>query len=104
MSVPQFTTPTFVLTFDDEEALDLTEANNVYVTFQAKTYLLTKTGDDLIVDAKSIGVKLSQNETSHMPIGDVEIQANWTTQNGDRAASEVVTFRISKQLLQRVVE
>lgn len=102
MSVPQFTTPTFTLTFNDE-LLDLTEANNVYVTFRARTYLLTKTGSDLVIAEKSIGVRLTQNETAHM-MGDVEIQANWTTPGGGRAASEVVTYPISKQLLQRVIE
>lgn len=102
MSVPQFTTPTFILTFSEEE-LDLTEAKNVYVTFRAKEYTLTKTGSDLDIEEKSIGVNLSQEETSHMPTGYIEIQANWTMQNGGRVASEVVTYPISKQLLKQVI-
>lgn len=39
MSIPRGTTPTFALTFEDEE-LDLTQAENVYVTFS----YITKTG------------------------------------------------------------
>lgn len=105
MSVPQYTTPTFLLTFDDDD-LDLTTADHVYVTFRAlecrKEYLLTKTGDDLNVKPQSISVFLSQEETADLGVGNIEIQANWT-QDGKRAASEVVPFTLSKQLLRRVV-
>lgn len=103
MSVPQFTTPTFTLTFSDD-GLDLTEARNVYVTFQSYRNSLTKTGPDLTIEEKSIGVHLSQDETALFERGDVKIQANWTTPGGGRAASEVVTYNISEQLLRKVVE
>ena len=103
MGVPQFTTPTFTLTFE-EEFLDLTEATNVYVTFKSKAYSVTKTGSDLTIGEKQIDVYLSQNETARFTVGDVEIQANWTTPNNHRAASEVVVYPISKQLLQKVIE
>lgn len=103
MSIPQFTTPTFVFIFTEQD-LDLTQARNVYVTFSGPGYELTKTGNDLTVEQKSISVWLSQNETSRMKIGAIEIQANWTTPNGNRAAGDVVTVEISKQLLRKVVE
>lgn len=103
MSVPQYTTPTFTLTFSDQ-ALDLTQASNVYVTFQSGNHILTKNGNDLTVQAKQIDVYLNQEETSHFNLGGVKIQANWTTYYGDRAASDVVTYQISEQLLKRVVE
>ena len=106
MSVPQFTTPTFILTIEGEQ-IDLTEAKNVYVTFRTKGYELTKPSSELDIEEKSIGVYLSQEETSHMPTGYIEIQANWTMQNGsriDRVATESVTYPISKQLLKQVIE
>ena len=102
MSVPQFTTPTFTLTFN-EENLNLQETENVYVTFRSRDYILTKTGESLDIQEKSIGVRLSQTETARFQTGDVEIQANWTTAGGERAASEIVCYSISKQLLQKVV-
>ena len=102
MGVPQYTTPTFILTFD-EEGLDLTEAQNVYVTFTSGNTSITKTGEDLTVEAKAISVYLNQGETGRFRQGDVEIQANWTEANGERAASEIEYYQISGQLLKRVV-
>ena len=103
MSVPQFTTPTFTLTFT-QQGLDLTQADNVYVTFRSGAVLLTKSGEDITVAEKSISVYLTQSETGKFrPGNDIEIQANWTIGN-DRAASEVVKYPISEQLLKRVVE
>lgn len=103
MSVPQFTTPTFTLTFEDE-GLDLTDAVNVYVTFSMAGLVITKTGEDLVIEPKSIDVYLSQRETAQFGVGSVEIQANWTSANGNRAASDIVRYTISKQLLRQVVE
>lgn len=100
---PQFTTPTFLLTFTDQ-SLDLTEAENVYVSFRSQGYTLTKSGESLTVEAKSISVKLSQEETGQFIPGDIEIQANWTMASGDRAASDIVKCRIDRQLLTEVVE
>lgn len=103
MSVPQYTTPTFTLTFT-EQGLDLTAAANVYVTFRSCGYTLTKSGEDLTVAAKTIGVHLTQAETSRFKPGEIEIQANWTASNGDRAASNVVKYQIDRQLLTAVIE
>lgn len=103
MSVPQYTTPTFTLTFSEQE-LDLTEAKNVYVTFTSGEYELTKEDEDITVGEKSIEVYLSQEETGNFRRGEVEIQVNWTSPDGKRVASNVVTYPISKQLLKRVVE
>lgn len=103
MSVPQFTTPTFTLTFT-EQGLDLTQAQNVYVTFRSGPHIVTKSGDSLTVGEKTIGVYLTQNDTGMFRIGNMDIQANWTTGGGGRAASEVVSYLITEQLLKRVVE
>lgn len=100
---PQYTTPTFLLTFT-EQSLDLTEAENVYVSFRSQGYTLTKTGESLVIQAKSIQVKLSQEETGHFIPGVIEIQVNWTMASGDRAASDIVKCQIDRQLLTEVVD
>lgn len=102
MGAARGTTPTFVLTFT-EQTLDLTQAVNVYVTFQSAGRTLTKTGEDLVVEAKRISVFLSQAET--LAFDDtVRVQANWTKAGGVRAASDIVTYSMSDQLLKEVVE
>ena len=101
MGVPQYTTPTFTLTFT-EQTLDLTQATHVYVTFGKGRNAITKTGEDLTVSAKEIQVKLSQQETARF-LGDVDVQANWILPSGDRVASEVATCTIDKQLLTVVI-
>lgn len=102
MGVPLFTTPTFTLTFS-EQGLDLTQAQNVYVTFNSGATWITKTGEDLTVNDKSIIVSLTQEETARFIMGVLKIQANWT-QNGKRIASEIVGYDMTGQLLTRVVE
>ena len=103
MSVPQYTTPTFVLTFM-EEGLDLTQARNVYVTFRSGSYVITKSGADLEIGEKTISVYLSQEDTSNFMAGGLELQANWTTDGGGRAASDIVIYPVTEQLLKKVVE
>ena len=102
MSVPRGVTPTLEFTFDDEN-LDLTSANHVYVTFRGgKSF--TKSDEDLTIEAKKISVYLNQSETLSFMAGPVEIQANWTYPNGRRAASTIVSYVFDKQLLNQVVE
>lgn len=95
MSIPRGTTPIFELTFKEEE-LDLTQANNVYVTFRCKGCRLTKSNDDLTIYPKRIDVHLTQEDTLRF-VKEIEIQANWTF-DGDRCASKVVKYPIDKQL------
>lgn len=102
MSAPRGTTPTITLTFTDSE-LDLTQANNVYVTIQYGRTLLTKTGTDLEVEAKQIALYLTQQETLDFPEGNIDIQANWTDDVGGRCASDIVSFRFTRQLLNEVL-
>ena len=103
MSVPRGTTPTFVLTFAATSGIDLTAAANVYVTFKSGDTIINKTGADLDIAALSVSVFLPQAETLTFREGDVLIQVNWTLADGSRYASEIVTYPISKQLLQKVV-
>ena len=101
MGVPRFTTPVFTLTFKEKD-LDLTQATDVFVTFRQACKLMTVTGEDLTVGEKTIAVSFTQEETAGFCEGDVEIQANWVIA-GKRAASEVVNYQFTKQLLQEVI-
>ncbi len=102
MSVPRGTTPTLVLTFTDPN-LDLTAAEDVYVTLKNGQAKITKTGDALEVEPKKISVFLNQTETLGFPEGPAEIQVNWTG-GGKRAASEIASFYFTRQLLDEVLE
>lgn len=102
MGVPQFTTPDFTLTFS-EQGLDLTQADQVYVTFTSGMNEVTKSGSDLIIGEKTIGVFLDQAETGRFKPGTIRIQANWIA-GGKRIASDVVSYVITEQLLRRVIE
>ena len=103
MGVPQYTTPTFVLTFNDQ-TLDLTTATGVYVTFQSSGGgIVTKTGDDITVTATTISIYFEQYETATMGEGTVRIQVNWIDVNGNRCASDIVSVQITEQLLKKVI-
>ena len=101
MGVAQFTTPTILLTFT-EEGLDFTQADSVFVTFEQKGVKFTKTGTDLELDEKSIGVFLTQAETGKLEIGYLDVQANWMI-DGERYSSEVGNIKITRQLLKEVI-
>ncbi len=102
MAIPRGVTPTFTLTFDDEN-LDLTQANHVYVTFRSGT-TLTKADTELTIAAKRIDVYLTQAETLAFRQGPTVIQVNWTYGDGSRAASEAVRYSFVDNLLDKVVE
>lgn len=102
MAIPRGVTPTFTLTFEDDD-LDLTQAAHVYVTFRGGREI-TKADDELTIAAKQIDVYLTQAETLAFRQGEVAIQANWTYLDGHRAASEIVSFNFSGQLLDKVVD
>lgn len=103
MGVPRGTTPTFTLELE-AETLDLTAAESVYVSFSSRGVYLEKTGEELVVRAKEVDVYLSQEETLEFMDSQVEIQVNWTYPLGRRSASEIATYKFTKQLLDRVVE
>lgn len=100
MSIPRGTTPTFTLSFP--ATTDLTQADNVYVSFATANGVITKTGASLEVRPSQIDVFLTQADTLTFPVGEIEIQANWT-QSGMRMASEIKTYKITKQLLTREI-
>lgn len=102
MAIPRGVTPTFTLKFNEED-LDLTQVQSVYVTFSYGKGKITKDIESLDVRENEIDVFLSQSETLSFPVGIVEIQVNWVYNNGVRGASDCVSYRFSKQLLDKVV-
>lgn len=103
MAISKGTTPTITLTFT-EQTLDLTQAAHVYVSFRGLGNSIEKSDTDLTIAQKSIGVYLTQDETLSLHEGDVLIQANWTYPDGSRAASEIVKYKITDNLIERVIE
>lgn len=86
-------TPTITLTLPED--INLEYASNVYVTFADAAGKMTKTGDELVISANTITVTLSQEETLSFKPGAVQIQVNWTYQDGGetkRAASDVASI------------
>ena len=96
------TTPTFRLSIDSD--IDLTEMDNVYATFQQGEYLVTKTGEDIEVLPQEVDVYFSQEETLMFNKGTVDIQLNWTFENGKRACSNIVNTYIGENLVGEVLE
>ena len=103
MGVLRGATPTIILQFD-EPNLDLTEMNNVYVTFSSNLKSVTKSGEDLVVEPNRILVFLSQKDTLGFQLNDVEVQANWTYSDRQRAGSSIEHIAVDRNLLMREVE
>lgn len=95
------TTPTFILKL--LEGIDLSSAKNVYVTFRQGSNRLTKTGDALVVDGNTVDVFLSQEETLSFHTDTVELQLNWTYEDGKRACTNIVSVSVYKNLIPEVL-
>lgn len=100
------TTPTYILTLPQE--IDLSVADGIYVTFSNKQYqiLLTKSGDDLEIEANTIKVFLTQEETLSMPRCEVYMQVNWIYDDGDvrkRACSVIKEVPVRRNLIDEVL-
>lgn len=97
------TTPTFQLKITDD-SVDLTQALNVYATFRQYGIELTKSGEDIDVAAHQVDVYLTQSETLQFGDGNLEVQLNWTYGDGSRAASNIKTIQVTKNLIGSVLE
>lgn len=92
------TTPTFQLTLNDDQ-IDLTQVDNVYATFEQGCYSITKTGDEIEVNENQVDVYFNQRESLEFKQGYVDIQLNWTFDNGKRACSNIVRIMVGKNLV-----
>lgn len=96
-------TPT--ITANLPEGIDLTNALKVYVSFARadKTFLTVK--DPVIEDNKVI-VFLTQEQTLAFPAGDVQMQINWTFDDGEKILRQPTTIgviRIKRNLYDDVM-
>lgn len=99
------TTPTLTLHILDE-TIDLTQAENVYITIKQEKYTLTKTTPQLELTTNTINCYLTQEESLRFSEGTADVQVNWTYQNNGiiyRAATKIKSIQIGPQLLARVV-
>ena len=101
------TTPT--ITFNFPNTIDMTEAEDVYVTFKngKSNYKLTKTIDDgIVVTEHTVVATLSQVETLKFLVGTTATQVNWTYNEGNkkkRACTNIVDLTIKENLLNEVI-
>lgn len=102
MSISKGTTPTFTLTFDDEN-LDLTQAAHVVVSFKGSNANIEKKDTDLEITQRVISVYLNQSETLALSAGRFFVQVNWTYADGSRAASNIASSEITDNLVGRVI-
>lgn len=100
------TTPTFTMTIR-KASVDLSKADHVYVTIRQDETLITKSGDDLVVEENQVACWLTQEESLRLAEGNAELQINWTYNSSDntvrRGATKVRNITIDKQLLQKVI-
>ena len=106
MSFPRGTTPTFELVLPAE--IDLSLADEVCVSFMngRKQKLDKSTEDDaIIVNGNIVEVYLTQEESLKITEAEknLEIQVNWKYPDGKRAATEVVSIFVDRQLLNEVM-
>lgn len=105
------TTPTFQLIVVDD-TLDLTQAANVYATFNQNETEITKTGEDLTItctagetgNTNQVNVFLDQAETLSFKVGEIYCQLNWTYANGERACSNIIRIKVGNNLIESVIE
>ena len=104
-----YTTPTITLTV---EGVDLT-GKDIYVTLEQGAKELNKSGTALTVTTDThdqitdtvIQFTLSQEESAAFRFNiAASVQVNWISSDGVRAATEIKTIGVMRNLLDRVVE
>lgn len=99
----KYTTPTFVLTFDEE--IDFTQPGHVYVTLKQGFVEITKKDNELELGPSEISVFLSQEETGKFKEGMLELMVNWTFEDGAlRGSSDIQQVKVTRNLLAQVAE
>lgn len=100
METMQGLTPTITITVGT--STDLTEAENVYVSFkQSGTVYKLTSGFD--VQAHQVDVYLQQSDTIAFSPGAVEVELNWTYGNGQRGATRPKTINVLPNHLREVL-
>ena len=99
-----FTTPTITITVEN---IDLT-GEEVYVTLEQTGVELTKSGEDLSVSYESpdttIVFTLTQEESAAFDYSKwAQVQVNFISSSGVRAATNIAQINVFKNLLDRVI-
>lgn len=102
----RLTTPT--VSFSFPEGVDMTLADEVYVTFtdSKNNILLNKTGSDLDISSNSVSLFLSQEDTIDLPTKGIKVQINWTyTDEGllKRACTDILSIAVSENLYPQII-
>ena len=99
------TTPTFVLNLETD-TIDLTEANNVYISLETDSVeMLKQNGDEGVeIQPHQISVYLTQAETLQFAEkSKIEIQVNWTYANGSRGCTDIARVSVGRNLVDKVL-
>ena len=99
------TTPTFVLNLETD-TIDLTEANNVYISLETDSVeMLKQNGDEGVeIQPHQISVYLTQAETLQFAEkSKIEIQVNWTYANGSRGCTDIAKVSVGRNLVYKVL-
>lgn len=101
-NIGQATTPTFICTVPD--SIDLTAAQSVYFTLYQNGQKITKTDEDIALEAHSVSVYLSQRDTVWIRPGQpIELQINWTYEDGSRGMTKIVSVTVDRNLVPEVL-
>ena len=100
MSVPKGFTPTITLTVPED--IDLTLMDDIVVSFDCNGVKVHKSGTDLNVEAHSIGVALSQEETLSFPEGwYLEAQINWLVDGERGGTAPAIVCKIDRNFYEQ---
>ena len=104
----QGATPTLRWTVKNADGLDLTRALQVWATLRQGARSITRTGEDLGVEAKAVTLHLTQEEALALTPTAAEIQVHWLYRDAEdgtvrRGETRVGTIKISKVLLEEVL-
>ncbi len=96
-------TQTFTVTLADE-SVDLTQQSHVYAAVKQGNTTVKKQDDALTVTSNGVSFWLTQEESLKFQQGDVEVQINWTYDNGKRGQTKIATVPFDRTLLPEVLE
>ncbi len=100
------TTPTITITINGD--VDLTLADEVYVSITQANTQIELSGDDLEVGTKTVSCWLSQEQSLRLVNGlAARVQVNWLYTDAEnvaqRRATEIGSISIDDQLIKRVL-
>ena len=94
------TTPTFIFKLKD---VDLTNAEDIAVTFQTPGATIEKDLNDVTVNENQIEVCLSQEETLSLSVGGAKAQINILFEDGVRGCTGIMYVPVKYNLKNEVM-